>query len=86
MNAITPTMTHEIKYGRNIIDWDTFRNRLLWISVRNSATATCVNVPSRIKARLYKTVFLVTRPAWPDLKKNLKFSSPFQGLPQIPPV
>ena len=86
LNAITPTITQEMKYGRNMMDWETLRKCLFRISVRKIATAIWLTVLMIMNNTLYNTVLRVTVHACPDLKKNLKFSIPFQGLPQMPPA
>jgi hypothetical protein len=48
------------------------------------ARVICSRFPVIINIILYKKVFRVTFHAWPEIKKNLKFSKPFQGLPKIP--
>ncbi len=41
-------------------------------------------LPSSIKAKLYKRVFLVSIEILPEVNKNLKLSIPIKLLPNIP--
>lgn len=53
------TTTHEMKWGRNIIDWATFLKCFLVISFKIIAKPTSNMTPKDINATLYKSVFLV---------------------------
>ncbi len=73
-----------MKYGRNMIVWDTFLNHLLRISFRRIATNTARKLPSMINARLYRIVFFVRLNSFPEVARNSKLSRPINLLPKIP--
>ena len=59
-------------------------NHLLCISFSRIATNTARKLPSRMNARLYRTVFLVSSSSFPEVARNSKLSSPMNLLPNIP--
>src|SRR5574344_2557145 len=84
LNTNVPTITHEIKYGRNMTDCVTLRNAMLFISVIKMASTIASACDVIRLSRLYRMVLRVISQPVPDWNKYLKFSNPFQALPKTP--
>ena len=74
----------DIRNGSSIALWYSFFSFVLRTSQIRMAMAIPTTIFTIINATLYSSVFLVMIHASGELKRNLKFSRPAQGLEKIP--
>ena len=78
------TTTMDMKFGKHMTVWYSFRADLFFTSKRSSAMIMLQMGPMNKNQNPYMTVFRITRPRDMDLKIHVKFFSPHHSLPHTP--